>query len=92
MTRHFQRRFDGGGAVVYEVDAAKSRRRRGNEAIRQRLRRLAIRAITDHVYFLLDRNSPLWPEFSVATYLGMHFAGDWPELQMELWAIREDRR
>jgi type VI secretion system protein ImpJ len=51
-----------------------------------------IRAITDHVYFYLDRTSPLWPEFSVATYLGMHFAGDWPELQMELWAIREDRR
>ena len=22
----------------------------------------------------------------------MHFAGDWPELQMELWAVREDRR
>ena len=23
-----------------------------------------IRAITDHVYFYLDRTSPLWPEFS----------------------------
>ena len=22
-----------------------------------------IRAITDHVYFYLDRKSPLWPEF-----------------------------
>ena len=52
----------------------------------------AIRAITDHVYFYLDRNSPLWPEFSVASAIGMHFAGDWPELQMELWAVREDRR
>src|SRR5271165_526227 len=51
-----------------------------------------IRAITDHVYFYLDRTSPLWPEFSVASALGMHFAGDWPELQMELWAVREDRR
>jgi type VI secretion system protein ImpJ len=51
-----------------------------------------IRAITDHVYFYLDRTSPLWPEFSVASAIGMHFAGDWPELQMELWAIREDRR
>jgi len=28
----------------------------------------------------------------VASAIGMHFAGDWPELQMELWAIREDRR
>jgi type VI secretion system protein ImpJ len=51
-----------------------------------------IRAITDHVYFYLDRTSPLWPEFSVASAIGMHFAGDWPELQMELWAVREDRR
>jgi type VI secretion system protein ImpJ len=51
-----------------------------------------IRAISDHVYFYLDRTSPLWPEFSVASAIGMHFAGEWPELQMELWAIREDRR
>jgi type VI secretion system protein ImpJ len=51
-----------------------------------------IRAITDHVYFYFDRTSPLWPEFSAASAIGMHFAGDWPELQMELWAIREDRR
>ena len=51
-----------------------------------------IRAISDHVYFYLDRQSPLWPEFSQATALAMHFAGDWPELQMELWAVREDRR
>src|SRR5579863_10122743 len=52
----------------------------------------AIRAITDHVYFYLDRASPLWPEFSVASAIGLHFAGDWPDLQMELWAVREDRR
>ena len=26
-----------------------------------------IRAITDHVYFYLDRKSPLWPEFSTAS-------------------------
>jgi type VI secretion system protein ImpJ len=51
-----------------------------------------LRQITDHVYFYLDRASPLWPEFSNASAIGMHFAGDWPELQMELWAIREDRR
>ena len=51
-----------------------------------------IRQLTDHVYFLLDRNCQLWSEFSTAAAIGMHFAGDWPELQMELWAIREDRR
>lgn len=51
-----------------------------------------IRAITDHVYFYLDRKSPLWPEFSSANAIGMHFSGDWPNLQLELWAIMEDRR
>ena len=51
-----------------------------------------IRAITDHVYFYLDRKSPLWPEFSDAASIGMHFSGDWPELELELWAILEDRR
>ncbi|GJE13947.1 type VI secretion system baseplate subunit TssK [Methylobacterium longum] len=51
-----------------------------------------IRAISDHVYFLLDRQSPLWPEFSIASSIGLHFAGDWPELQLELWAVQEGRR
>jgi type VI secretion system protein ImpJ len=51
-----------------------------------------IRAITDHVYFFFDRQSPLWPEFSVASSIGMHFSGDWPDLQLELWAVLEDRR
>jgi type VI secretion system protein ImpJ len=51
-----------------------------------------IRYLTDHVYFYLDRTSPLWPEFSTASSLGMHFAGDWPELQLELWAVQEGRR
>ncbi|MCL2384358.1 MAG: type VI secretion system baseplate subunit TssK [Alphaproteobacteria bacterium] len=48
-----------------------------------------IRAITDHVYFYLDKKSPLWPEFSTAASIGMHFSGDWPELQLELWAVLE---
>jgi type VI secretion system protein ImpJ len=50
-----------------------------------------IRAMADHVYFLLDRTSPLWPEFSTASAMGMHFSGDWPELELELWAILGDR-
>ena len=41
-----------------------------------------IRAITDHVYFYLDRKSQLWPEFSSAASIGMHFSGDWPELDL----------
>jgi type VI secretion system protein ImpJ len=51
-----------------------------------------IRTISDHVYFSLDKSSPLWPEFSTASAIGMHFSGDWPELQLELWAILEARR
>jgi type VI secretion system protein ImpJ len=51
-----------------------------------------IRAITDHVYFYLDRKSQLWPEFSTAGSIAMHFSGEWPELELELWAIMEDRR
>jgi type VI secretion system protein ImpJ len=51
-----------------------------------------IRGISDHVYFYLDKSSMLWPEFSVASGMGLHFAGDWPGLALDLWAIVEDRR
>jgi type VI secretion system protein ImpJ len=51
-----------------------------------------IRALSDHVYFYLEKNSPLWPEFSNASSMGLHFAGDWPDLQLDLWAIQEDGR
>jgi len=50
-----------------------------------------IRAVTDHVYFFIDKNNAMWREFSTAPALGMHFAGDWPELSLELWAIQENR-
>jgi type VI secretion system protein ImpJ len=49
-----------------------------------------IRAITTHVYFALDRMSPLWPEFSTASGIGMHFSGDWPGLELNLWVVKED--
>lgn len=48
-----------------------------------------IRVVASNVYFLLDRNTPLWSEFSSAPAIGMHFAGDWPELKLEFWAIPE---
>jgi type VI secretion system protein ImpJ len=51
-----------------------------------------VRALTDHVYFYLDRKSQLWPEFSTAGSIAMHFSGDWPELELELWAIMEERQ
>ncbi len=49
-----------------------------------------IRALSDNVYFRLDKNTPLWAEFSQAPAVGLHFSGDWPDLKMEFWAIRED--
>jgi type VI secretion system protein ImpJ len=51
-----------------------------------------IRTMADHVYFLLDKTSPLWPEFSSAAAIGMHFSDDWPELEMSFWAVLGDRR
>ncbi len=51
-----------------------------------------IRSVSDHVYFYLDKSSMLWPEFSVASGMGLHFAGDWPGLVLDLWAISEERR
>lgn len=48
-----------------------------------------IRVVSTNVYFLLDKNTPFWREFSTAPAIGMHFAGDWPDLKLELWAIPE---
>ncbi len=48
-----------------------------------------IRALTGHVYFRLNRSSRLWPEFSQDPAVGMHFSGNWPDLELEFWAVRE---
>lgn len=50
-----------------------------------------IRSVTSHVYFYIDKASGLWSEFSTAPAIAMHFAGDWPGLELELWAIMETR-
>ena len=48
-----------------------------------------IRVVAKNVYFLVDKNTDLWREFSTAPAMGMHFAGNWPNLKLELWAIPE---
>ncbi|MBQ2261500.1 MAG: type VI secretion system baseplate subunit TssK [Loktanella sp.] len=48
-----------------------------------------IRVISSNVYFLIDKSSDMWREFSTAPAVGMHFAGNWPDLKLELWAIPE---
>ena len=48
-----------------------------------------IRVVSTNVYFVLDKSTELWREFSTAPAVGMHFAGNWPDLKLELWAIPE---
>ena len=51
-----------------------------------------IRALPGYVYFELDRTSADWHDFATAPALGLHIAGDWPELQMELWCVKRPAR
>ncbi|MGY3879418.1 type VI secretion system baseplate subunit TssK [Aeromonas enteropelogenes] len=39
-------------------------------------------------YFQLDKQSPAWQMLAVSNTLAFHIAGDFPELDMQLWAIR----
>jgi type VI secretion system protein ImpJ len=39
-------------------------------------------------YFELDRNSPHWQQMQSSGGFAIHVSGDFPELKMELWAIR----
>ena len=52
---------------------------------------VAPRQIPYHVgrsYFELDRASPHWKAMQTSGGLALHVAGDFPALEMELWAIR----
>ncbi len=40
-------------------------------------------------YFQLDRASEMWAQLSVSGGIAIHVAGEFPGLQMELWAIKE---
>jgi type VI secretion system protein ImpJ len=40
-------------------------------------------------YFELDRHGELWQQFQRNGQLAMHVAGDFPGLELELWAIRQ---
>jgi type VI secretion system protein ImpJ len=43
------------------------------------------------VYFELDRGSPDWPEVYDAAALGLFVSDDWPELKLELWAVKQKK-
>jgi type VI secretion system protein ImpJ len=44
---------------------------------------------TGVVYFELDRASPLWKQMESSGGLALHLAGDFPELELEFWAIKD---
>jgi type VI secretion system protein ImpJ len=41
------------------------------------------------VYFELDTKNPLWKQLDTSGAIALHLSGDFPELEMELWALRE---
>ena len=41
------------------------------------------------VYFELDRGSELWPELQKSGAFAMHLSGDFPNVDMQFWAIRQ---
>jgi len=51
-----------------------------------------LRVLPGFVYFELDRGVPDWRDFASATALGLHVAGDWPQLRMELWCVKRAAR
>ncbi|WP_010187904.1 type VI secretion system baseplate subunit TssK [Sphingomonas sp. PAMC 26605] len=51
-----------------------------------------IRALPGFVYFELDRSVPDWVEFASSPALGLHVAGEWPELRLELWCVKKTGR
>ena len=41
------------------------------------------------IYFELDTKNPLWKQLDTSGAIAVHLAGDFPGLEMELWALRE---
>ncbi len=39
-------------------------------------------------YFKLDKNNKLWKQLEQAGSIAIHFSGNYPSLELELWAIR----
>ena len=48
-----------------------------------------MRFIPEAQYFELDRNSPHWQQMTNSGGFAIHVSGDFPNLALELWAIRE---
>jgi type VI secretion system ImpJ/VasE family protein len=51
-----------------------------------------LRVLPGYVYFELDRGVQDWRDFATAPALGLHVAGDWPQLKLELWCVKRAGR
>jgi type VI secretion system protein ImpJ len=51
-----------------------------------------LRVLPGYVYFELDRGVPDWRDFATSTALGLHVAGNWPQLRLELWCVKRAGR
>lgn len=51
-----------------------------------------LRVLPGYIYFELDRSVPDWRDFATAPALGLHVAGDWPQLKLELWCVKRQGR
>lgn len=51
-----------------------------------------LRVLPGFVYFELDRGVPDWRDFATANALGLHVAGEWPQLKLELWCVKKAAR
>lgn len=51
-----------------------------------------LRVLPGFVYFELDRGVAEWRDFATSTALGLHVAGDWPQLRLELWCVKRAAR
>lgn len=51
-----------------------------------------IRVLPGFVYFELDRGAADWRDLLTSPALGLHVAGDWPQLNLELWCVKKSGR
>jgi type VI secretion system protein ImpJ len=51
-----------------------------------------LRVLPGYIYFELDRGVPDWRDFATAPALGLHVAGEWPQLKLELWCVKRGGR
>ncbi len=42
-----------------------------------------------YLFFEFDRNAALWSEISVSGVIAIHIAGNYPELNMQLWTVNQ---